>query len=359
MSTSNWQNIGYCVELIRRADPRSVLDIGAGFGRWGMITREFLEVWNGASFPEQWQRRVEAVEVFPRNIAPYHRSFYSEVHCTEALRFLDSCERRFDLIIIGDVLEHFSRSDGERLLDRALTTGRYVLLNLPLGNEWPQDARDENVYERHLSSWEWDEVTERYPVLRSRKFFDYIGRPFGTFLLAADPGDRFQFELRPYEGLPRAQLEQEIEAITASLAQEPERGVVLGAIEQEVAARLADGRDVSTLEIASVGRGSRSEGAEVWLLNLASPELPALTRSTVRSGEGFDHCAHRLSGTGSALVLLGEGSHATLSVAGSPLRLQFLNHPWSGRMQLKRDGELIAEADLSAGSGDIQEFMVP
>lgn len=34
MGTSNWQNLSYCVELIRKEAPSSVLDIGVGFGRW-------------------------------------------------------------------------------------------------------------------------------------------------------------------------------------------------------------------------------------------------------------------------------------------------------------------------------------
>ena len=35
MGTSNWENIPYCIVIIRKVNPRKVLDVGVGFGRWG------------------------------------------------------------------------------------------------------------------------------------------------------------------------------------------------------------------------------------------------------------------------------------------------------------------------------------
>ncbi|WP_433615260.1 hypothetical protein [Paenibacillus cellulositrophicus] len=80
MGTSNWQNLSYCVALIRQAAPSSVLDIGIGFGRWGMLCREFLDVWQGRVFREQWQTRIEGVEVFPKNVDDYHPYFYNHIY---------------------------------------------------------------------------------------------------------------------------------------------------------------------------------------------------------------------------------------------------------------------------------------
>jgi len=49
MPTSNWQNISYNIDLIRKIKPQSILDVGVGFGRWGILLREFLELWEGVS----------------------------------------------------------------------------------------------------------------------------------------------------------------------------------------------------------------------------------------------------------------------------------------------------------------------
>ena len=50
--TGNYQNLGEAVEWLRAINPSSVLDVGAGFGRWGFLIREFLEVWIGRYAPE-------------------------------------------------------------------------------------------------------------------------------------------------------------------------------------------------------------------------------------------------------------------------------------------------------------------
>lgn len=44
MGTSNWQHISDCIEIIRDINPKTILDVGTGFGRWGILSREFLEV---------------------------------------------------------------------------------------------------------------------------------------------------------------------------------------------------------------------------------------------------------------------------------------------------------------------------
>ena len=80
MGTSNWQNISYCVGSLRRLMPASVLDIGTGFGRWGVLCREFLDVWEGREAKELWQVRIEGIEAFPKCLTPLHDFAYDRVH---------------------------------------------------------------------------------------------------------------------------------------------------------------------------------------------------------------------------------------------------------------------------------------
>jgi SAM-dependent methyltransferase len=190
MGTSNWQNISYCIELIRELSPRSVLDIGAGYGRWGILCREFLDVWEGRTYPESWTTRIDGVEGFPRNISEYHHYFYSSIECSDAASWLGRLQFHYDLVILGDVLEHFEQDAGREVLEKCLTKSNYVLLSIPLGLNWPQDTRDNNDFERHRSVWHARDFSG--PSLRARKIFrDYIGRPFGVFLLSRD--DEFRF----------------------------------------------------------------------------------------------------------------------------------------------------------------------
>jgi len=184
MGTSNWQNISYCVELIRRVAPSSVLDVGVGFGRWGMICREFLDVWQGRVFREQWTITIEGIEVFERSIDDYHDFFYNRIYRTEAYDFLvtQKEQRKYDLIILGDVLEHFTKRRGDELLRSCLEISRYVLLNIPIGPDWPQGSEYGNEYETHRSDWHEADF-HKYPVVEKKMFKDYIGRDFATMLL--------------------------------------------------------------------------------------------------------------------------------------------------------------------------------
>ena len=79
MGTSNWQNISYNIGLVRKLNPASILDVGAGFGRWGILFREFLEIWDGGKYDGKWERTIDAVEIYKPYINEYHRHFYNNI----------------------------------------------------------------------------------------------------------------------------------------------------------------------------------------------------------------------------------------------------------------------------------------
>jgi len=183
MPTSSWQHIPYFVDLIRRINPSTILDIGAGFGRWGILSREFLEVWSGRIFRKDWRIVIEGIEVFEEYIDVYHEYFYNKIYIGDAFDEIDRIRKEYDLIIIGDVLEHFAVDKAKVFLLKCLKKSQYVLLSIPLGTDWEQENIGGNEYERHLSFWTVEDVL-RFPCKRARLFTDYIGRTFGVFLLS-------------------------------------------------------------------------------------------------------------------------------------------------------------------------------
>lgn len=178
MGTSNWQNISFCVDEIRRIKPKSVLDVGIGFGRWGILIREFCDVWEGRTHPHQWKVHIEGIEAFAGNIQEYHKSFYNIVHLDDARNIIPAMTSRFDLIVFGDVLEHFEKTEAKQLLESSRKISEHVMINIPLGPNWPQDEAYGNPFEKHLSTWD----AEDFPECRAKIFSDYINRPFGTFI---------------------------------------------------------------------------------------------------------------------------------------------------------------------------------
>lgn len=167
-----------------KIEPKQVLDVGIGFGRWGMIVREFCDVWYGRVLRQDWQVHIEGIEVFAENISDYHDRFYNKVHAGDARRIMpDLLKSNWDTIIFGDVLEHFEKEEGRNLLNASLVASSYVLVNIPLGEEWPQENIYDNPYEQHLSVWIAEEFKD-FHLRRAALFEDFRGRPFGSFILS-------------------------------------------------------------------------------------------------------------------------------------------------------------------------------
>ena len=185
MGTSNWQNISYNIELIRKLDPASILDVGVGFGRWGILFREFLEIWDNGRYNGNWQVVIDGVEIFPDYIKDYHKYFYDEIFLMNALEYLENTHNIYDLINFGDVIEHFSKDEGEKLIDLALKKGKYVLINIPIGKAWSQGGTDDNPYEEHKSVWYNNDFT-KYKFHKIKTFYDLTLREFSVVLLSSE-----------------------------------------------------------------------------------------------------------------------------------------------------------------------------
>lgn len=183
MSTSNWQNISYNIDIVKRLNPKTILDIGVGFGRWGILFREFLEVWGDNNFSGKWKRQLDGVEIFPDYIKSYHSFFYDNIYLENALDFLKSTDKKYDLINCGDVIEHFEKKDALEFINLCLLKSKYVLINIPIGNNWHQDAVNNNEYERHRSEWKNSDF-KTYKHCLIKKFKDIELRDFSVVLLS-------------------------------------------------------------------------------------------------------------------------------------------------------------------------------
>lgn len=189
VGTSNWQHIPFCVEVLMKINPSSVLDVGVGFGRWGILTREFCEVWNGRVFKDLWTIRIEGIEGFARSVTDYHSDFYNHVHIGDAALLIPQLKGPWSATVYGDVLEHFDRSKAEELLHRSLSHSDYVLVNVPIGEEYEQGEAYGNPFERHRSSWIPDDFA-KFSLIRHSIFHDFRGRPYGSFVLShQDPAN--------------------------------------------------------------------------------------------------------------------------------------------------------------------------
>lgn len=335
MGTSSWQNIPFCIELMRRIDPSTVLDVGIGFGRWGFVSREFLEAWHERPLPRDWKLRVDGIEAFPPAITGYHRLLYNQIFEGDALAILPSLSTRYDLVILGDVLEHFAKSAALRLMDSALSTGRYVLLVVPLGADWPQGERYGNPFERHLSEWNSPEIMSRWPVLRSRLFRDYIYRQFGVFLLASREPDRLAFEVRtPMLADPMPEFESVQAAALA--AQECSIKEVRNHWSRWVDELNRTGEPQHRVTLRNLGRPVGSHGSEIWVLNIRTSLLPFYDFAHA-GGRGARLARHNRAAFQQSLLLMESGESVSLPVFGERIQIECVRHPWSGILAVSKD----------------------
>jgi len=183
VGTSNWQNISYNIDLVKKLDPKTILDIGVGFGRWGILFREFLEVWGDNNYSGKWSRTIDGVEIFPDYIKDYHKYFYNNIYLENALDFLQQTANRYDLINCGDIIEHFEKTEALKLIELCLNKSKYVLINIPIGENWEQGPVNNNDYERHKSVWHnSDFIKYKFPIIK--EFKDVGKRNFSVILLS-------------------------------------------------------------------------------------------------------------------------------------------------------------------------------
>lgn len=152
MPTSHLHQLNEIVEAIMLINPQSILDVGVGFGKYGVLVREFLELHDGREQYHTWQRRIDGIEAFADYLTPLHEFIYDTVYVGDALTLLPTLPETYDLILLIDVLEHFPRDIGETLVQNCLQRGHNLLISTP-GWFIPQEAAFANPYERHHSLW--------------------------------------------------------------------------------------------------------------------------------------------------------------------------------------------------------------
>jgi SAM-dependent methyltransferase len=127
MPSSDLTPLPKIVTLLRTLSPSSVLDIGCGNGIYGLVFRQSLDMDFGRLERNGWKVRIDAVEVEDAYITPVHRYVYDNVYVADWLDMTP--ELTYDLIFMGDVLEHFR--EWQRALLKAKRYGKNVIVVAP------------------------------------------------------------------------------------------------------------------------------------------------------------------------------------------------------------------------------------
>jgi len=145
MPTSFRENIPDILKEIERINPKTVLDIGFGRGKYGFLIKEY--------YPEI---KVDGLEVFKDYVKPMHKEIYDKVIVGDIFA---SEIPKYDLYLIVDVIEHWDKEKAHTLLEKLTKMGK-VLVSTPR-SVGPQGAEYGNIWETHVSQWGGDDF-EKY-----------------------------------------------------------------------------------------------------------------------------------------------------------------------------------------------------
>lgn len=129
MPSSDYNSIAKVLQVVERLQPRFILDVGVGNGRYGFLFRELLD-WNYGRFTrDTWQAQIDGVEIDSGYVQDHQRCYYNQI----LLGDFNAVElpTEYDLIFFGDVLEHFPNGIWQQALDKARKASDVTLVSAP------------------------------------------------------------------------------------------------------------------------------------------------------------------------------------------------------------------------------------
>ena len=129
--------------------PKRILDIGCGYGKHGVLLREYLDPTPIVDGIEAWEPYVEAHRL---------RGIYDSLRVGDALKLAQAELEPYDLVVMGDVIEHMDKGPAIDLLARIRG---WIIIATPVHHFHTDEGLPPT--EAHVSHW-------------TRQDFDATGR---------------------------------------------------------------------------------------------------------------------------------------------------------------------------------------
>jgi 2-polyprenyl-3-methyl-5-hydroxy-6-metoxy-1,4-benzoquinol methylase len=159
MPRSEDDQIPYFQEVFERLQPKRVLDIGAGAGKYSDLIDRRAE--------------VHAIEIWQQNIDDYNlHKKYDKVFLADAREWEDF---DYDLVIFGDVLEHMTEAEAVKLWDEAYIQSGSIFMSIPIVH-LPQGEEGGNPFEVHVEDdYDHQRVLSTFKGIREFRIYNRIG----------------------------------------------------------------------------------------------------------------------------------------------------------------------------------------
>jgi len=116
---------------------------------------------------------LDGIEVWGPYIDQYDlKTKYHEIYIADIYYFdWNKLKRYYDLIILGDIIEHLPQERGQDVIDHAVEYAKYVVVSLPIYGYY-QVATMGNTYETHVEQYSDESIRQLlkcYDILESFK----------------------------------------------------------------------------------------------------------------------------------------------------------------------------------------------
>jgi hypothetical protein len=157
MPSSRPTYTSWLCDFILKEKPKSILDIGVGFGSFGVLAREYTDIWNGWYHRSLWKTILHGVEAFEKYHNPLY-NLYDYIFWGDICNVVNyqSFNMDYDLIVMKDVIEHIDKTKGMFVVEALLKRCKWLVIITPI-EVHEQDAVFGNEYERHISQWGTDD----------------------------------------------------------------------------------------------------------------------------------------------------------------------------------------------------------
>ncbi|WP_164669963.1 hypothetical protein [Virgibacillus doumboii] len=167
MPTSYVSQISLILKLLSEVRPKSILDAGVGFGKYGMLCREYKDIVHGRYNKEDWVTEIVGIEGYTQYQNPVHNYVYDKVYYGLIEDVLPYIVRSFEVTLLIDVLEHFTKDDGKKIIYQLLDISDFLYIATPIIVK--KQSYLFNELEEHKSQWALEDFKD-FPIERFEFF---------------------------------------------------------------------------------------------------------------------------------------------------------------------------------------------
>lgn len=156
MASSFSSQIPAIVHVLQKLSPKSVLDIGKGFGKYGFLIHEYIGIDvqkrpnPELTMAQQSSVKIDAIEVDKDLLLPHLSQFYNEVFAGDVFEIYKSLPQ-YDLILMIDVIEHLDKENAIAMLKYFLSKNSILLIATPVS--FFKQELYQSEFEHHISHW--------------------------------------------------------------------------------------------------------------------------------------------------------------------------------------------------------------